>query len=240
MLMMPEDLLGELTDRIEQLTHQYNLEKHEVLTPAQAAETGLLGFSNVVGFGVGEKSVAGLPTGAPAIQVLVVRKAPSDQVEPDYIASNMIANAKLELYPFVEIDVIEVGRPILMHHSTKTLLPHIPSGASVGSNVGGTSGTVATWLTDGIHTYLLTCWHCVGASSAVHGKTQLFHPANGKPVARLVTTLSPNTSSRTTIDAAIGEALDPSTAGDFVMGIGEIRGTMRTRITYFPVRNMEP
>ena len=235
---VPEEWLDLMNTVVDRLCREYSLDdKRELLSTAEAATAGELGMENIVGFGFGEKIVGGLPTDFPAIQVLVVRKAPEHEVHPEYLATNILHRIEKYEPPFqLESDVIEVGRPTVMHHVSKTLVPRIPSGACVGPSQGNSSGTVAAWLTDDTAAmYLLTCWH-VADGLGGPGQTQLLHPAGGKPVATLVASISPFSGSQTTVDAAIGAAIDPNEAGDFVMGIGEIRGTLRVRSTYFPVR----
>ena len=230
---IPEELIEQVNAVIDRLCREYSLDKRELLSTAEAATAGKLGLENIVGFGFGEKIVGGSRTDYPAIQILVVRKAPEHEVETEYLATNIISRVEKYESPLpLQSDVIEVGRPVVMHHVSKTLVPRIPSGACVGPSQGGSSGTVAAWLHDDTATYLLTCWHVADGQPG----QILLHPAGGKPVATLVTSISPFSGSQTTVDAAIAIASDPGEAGDFVMGIGEIRGTLRVRSTYFPVR----
>jgi len=230
------DLLEQLEESVDWAVTKYGIRAQTPISLEEASRSALLGAANIVGFGLGEKIVNGAPQGILSVCGYVVRKAPPQQVESSYLIDKIVRDLLPSSLPLQALsDVMEVGRPTLLHHQGKTYL-RVPAGAAIANNTGGPPGTLGAWLTDGIDSYLLTCWHCAGQPSR-SGVTKIKQAPGGNDVADLSGGVDPSTCklNTVTIDAAIAKALR-SNNENFLLGIGEVRGTKRVSTTYFEVR----
>ena len=103
--------------------------------------------ANVVGLGVGVKWRKGVPTGEPALVVLVTQKLEEDQLNPDDLVPPELAG--------MQTDVLAVGYPVAGGTETLAVAPQTlaqrmrpaEGGYSVG-HVNITAGTIATCVYD--------------------------------------------------------------------------------------------
>jgi hypothetical protein len=228
------DLLEELQERIDSIVTKYGIRERVPISLETAWGSTRLGPDNIVGFGLGEKIVNGAPQGILCLCGYVVRKAPVEQVEPEYLIDKIVRELSPPL-PAALSDVMEVGRPTLLHHQGKTY-HRVPAGAAIANDVGGPPGTLGAWLTDSTHTFLLTCWHCA-CQPPRPNVSRIKQAPGGNDIADLFGAVDPSTCSpgTVTVDAAIAKALR-SNNESFLLGIGEVRGTKKVNTTYFPVR----
>ena len=104
--------LAEYECLIDQLVKALDLINTELtrLTPDQAEQDHHLGRLNIIGFGIGSKFVGGKwhPDTA-ALSVFVVRKAPKEEVDPDYLAENLVR--RITGRTDLVVNVVPVGNP---------------------------------------------------------------------------------------------------------------------------------
>jgi hypothetical protein len=187
---------------------------------------------NILGLGYGEKLAGGEPQGVLSIGIYVVRKAPANEVHSDFLAASLVQRYLGSQYLS---DVIEVGRPKLLHHATRAYPIHIPGGAAISGATFVNHGTLGGWLTDETkgNFYLLSCWHCIdGTPSGGKGK-DVYQPGRGNPIAQITASIDPTTPfGGTTIDACIAKLDDPQRMGEFILRLGEIRRPQKVWKTY--------
>lgn len=187
---------------------------------------------NILGVGYGEKMISGQPQDRLSIGIHVIHKAPQDAVHPDFLAENLV---RRHLGPDYLSDVIEVGRPRLLHHDTRDYSLRIPGGVAIGD--AGNTGTLGGWLVDeNDDFYLLSCWHCIdGYPGGTIGK-DVCHPPNGSRIAQTAISIGPTSGSTSTrVDVCLAKIDDPNRVGDFILRIGEIRSPQKVRKTFLEV-----
>ena len=168
---LTESVIREYEGRIDRLIESLNLESPTAppLSVQEASTFDLRNSSyaprNIIGFGFGEL-IGGVLQGVLVICMYVVRKVPSSDVHPDYLAEKLIPDRLKE--PVLS-DVIEVGRPRLLHHRNHTYPNHVPGGAEIGDHVAQASGTRGSRGENGDY-YLLSCWHCIDGVQGTTGK----------------------------------------------------------------------
>jgi hypothetical protein len=226
---LTDTTIDEYEDKIDKLIDVLNL-RSPISPPLSVQETFALDLQdrhnahrNIIGFGFGEKLIDGVPQGVLAICMYVVRKVPFTDIHPDYLAQHLIPNI---LDRQVLSDVIEVGRPRLLHHVNQDY-KRVPGGAALGSATRKTSGTLGGWLIDESKKfYLLSCWNCIDGVPGGRRGNYVLQPLGGRNIAVIAASIDPATCapSTTTLDACIAEVMDQQSIGDFVLQIGEIQG----------------
>jgi hypothetical protein len=228
---IPDNIIQDYEKDIDMLLDKLEIRYQSPFTLEQAYESNELGLENVVGFGIGEKLVGGMGQGALAFQAHVVRKVRPDLVKKGYsvreLVSDVVGKDALS-------DVLEVGRPYLFHHRRHRYSPQVPGGAAVGNNQ-GRWGTLGAWVTDGLDSFILSCWHSIDGGSGAG--SPVFHPPGGNQIATITVGIDPATcpTHAVTIDAAMAQADNGTEAGHFVLQIGEIRGDRKVNSTRFEV-----
>ena len=164
------------------------------------------GKENVVGVGIGNKWVDGLPTAEACIQVYVREKADDPKELPEGAAIP-------ETVGGVKTDVIEVGE-IVFESLTDRVRP-LDIGYSVGARFEeeqhtGTLGAFVTKVVDGVpHYFVLSCNHILGAINGFLPGTMAMQPGpkdGGGPddiCAQLWRFVPMSEASPNTVDAAI-------------------------------------
>lgn len=208
-------------------------------TPGEAASALLLDRRNIVGFGYGMKMIGGQTVDQLAICAYVVRKADQQYVDPSFIIDRLVRST-ISLPKNVVTDVIEVGNPTVHHHSVVAFDRRIPGGAGVSNTVLGVVGTLGAWLKDqNDEHYLLSCWHVLDGGVGQEGISSISQPDKYNVVGTLVASIPPKFHvGNTTIDAAVATlSLDQpnSRYGDFILNLGEIRGTSNVESFGFPI-----
>jgi len=216
-------------DRINRLAQAWRLGSYRPYTVEEAEQAVVqgipLGVRNIVGFGFGVKLVRGVPREELVICGYVVRKVPPNAVEPPFV----IERGVRDILGFdIATDVLEVGRPAAYHHSNQEYSRRIPGGVALSNPQLGVYGTLGGWLKDPDgKPHLLTCWHCLDGGKGAVGD-DIFQPKTWK-MATLVGSVSPASnpqSGRPTVDAAVAKLDDEKLLSDFILGIGEICGTL--------------
>jgi hypothetical protein len=137
--------------------------------------------ANVVGIGVGVKWKGGVPTGEPALLVLVTHKLEKSQLSSSDLVPAKIADMQTDVlavgYPFAGCDVMDTGTQTL----ARRLRP-VEGGYSVG-HARITAGTIATCVYDRQRTvgippkyYILSNNHVLANSNAASPGDPILQP----------------------------------------------------------------
>lgn len=229
---------AELVERLSDALKLRELTPEPFATVQEASASNLRNETNskrnILGVGYGEKLTGGQPQGVLAIGIYVVRKVPPNEVNSDFLAASLVQRHLGSQY---QSDVIEVGRPRLLHHATHTYTLHIPGGVAIGDAAFVNHGTLGGWLTDESGTpYLLSCWHCIDGTPGGGIGRDVHQPPRGNRIAQVAASIDPTTRfGPTTIDACIAKLDDPQRVGDFILRLGEMRRPQRVRKTYLQV-----
>jgi hypothetical protein len=151
------DALGELAPSEEEyralVRAQEAVEQRYLLDPASAvaaaAETGVTGLGNVVGAGIGEKLVDGMPTGQLAVKILVKEKLNAADVAAEALVPDSIEG--------VATDVDAVG-DVSAEMFTARLRP-APGGVSIGNCQRVMAGTLGCLVKRGNLLFVLSNNH---------------------------------------------------------------------------------
>jgi hypothetical protein len=223
-------LLEAYEQQIAALRAALELERNIPFSPDEADLSENLGRSNIVGVGLGEKIIGGVSQQRLAVRLYVVKKALPELVDPEYLAERVLANV-LDPTFFVP-DVLEVGRPALLHHVNKPHRPRLPGGIGITDEIGHSVGTLGGWLTDGQEYYLLTCYHSVAWNADFSTTVQVLHPPRrGEAIATIVAVIDPRDcqSASITMDVALARVNDRARAGDFILQLGQVAGLRKVR-----------
>jgi hypothetical protein len=189
-----------------------------------------------MGFGFGAKLIGGVPQEALAIGMYVVRKVSARDVHPAFLAERLVPGILGKDYL---TDVIAVGRPQLLHHVGYSYPLRMPGGIHISDSKGTAEGTLGGWVADENDTpYLLSCWHCCDGVPSGGIGNDVLQPPGGNSIAKIEVSIDPRTcpTGTVTIDAILAKIDDTARAGDFILRIGEIRGTRQINQTYVKVR----
>ena len=131
------------------------LEQRLMISPADtalaAAEEGTAGLGNMVGVGIGEKVVDGIPTGVPALKVFVKEKLSSEQVSSEALVPQSMGG--------VPTDVDATGE-ITAEFFTAKLRP-APGGVSIGHCPTIHAGTLGCLVTRAGQLFILSNNHVI-------------------------------------------------------------------------------
>jgi len=163
------------------------------------------GKENVVGVGIGNKWVDGLPTAEACIQVYVKRKDAPNDLPSEAAIPAMLGGVKT--------DVIEVGEVVF--ESLADRMRPLDIGYSIGSRFQeeehtGTLGAFVTKVIDGVpHYFVLSCNHVLGANNGFLPGTMAMQPGPGDGgdaddiCAQLWRYVPKSKTSANTVDAAV-------------------------------------
>jgi hypothetical protein len=131
------------------------LEQRLMISPADtalaAAEEGTAGLGNMVGVGIGEKVVDGIPTGVPALKVFVKEKLSSEQVSSEALVPQSMGG--------VPTDVDATGE-VTAEFFTAKLRP-APGGVSIGHCPTIHAGTLGCLVTRAGQLFILSNNHVI-------------------------------------------------------------------------------
>lgn len=136
------------------------LEKRLMISPAEtamaAAEEGTAGLGNIVGVGIGEKVVDGVPTGQPALKVFVKEKLAEADVTSEALVPQTIGS--------VATDVDATGE-VSAEFFTAKLRP-APGGVSIGHCPTVHAGTLGCLVTRAGQLFILSNNHVIARVNA--------------------------------------------------------------------------
>lgn len=136
------------------------LEQRLMISPAEtalaAAEEGAAGLGNLVGVGIGEKVVDGVPTGQPALKVFVKEKLAEDQVSSEALVPQSVGG--------VTTDVDATGE-VSGQFFTARLRP-APGGVSIGHCPTIHAGTLGCLVTRANQLFILSNNHVIARVNA--------------------------------------------------------------------------
>jgi len=151
------EALGGISEKEEELKSisqaRDELEKLLLIEPAEkafaAAEEGPAGFGNIVGIGIGEKKIGGIPTGQLAVKVFVKEKISSSRVASEALVPESIGG--------VPTDVDATGE-IYANRFTARYRP-APGGVSIGNCNMVMAGTLGCLVTRSRQLFILSNNH---------------------------------------------------------------------------------
>jgi hypothetical protein len=153
------EALGEMTTSEDEaktlMQARDELEKRLLVDPGTAvfaaAEEGAAGLGNVVGVGIGEETVGGIPTGKLAVKVFVKEKLAANKIASEALAPESTGG--------VSVDVDETGE-IYANMYTARYRP-APCGVSVGNCNMVMAGTLGCLVTRANKLFLLSNNHVI-------------------------------------------------------------------------------
>lgn len=181
---------------------------------------------NVVGVGIGNKTIKGIDTITPCLKVLVEEKVQQDKL----LAQDMVPG----LYKGILTDVIEVGH-IAIEPNTSKVRP-APGGYSIGLAGSSSAGTLGCLVTIGtgsnLKTYILSNNHVIASNNTAPIGSLILQPAQGDGganpgdgIANLSSFVTINfAGGNNLVDAAIGQVISTSLVTSSITSIGNITG----------------
>lgn len=156
--------LGGLTDSPDAFASlaqaRDELERQLMVDPSEAAlataEGGTAGVGNIVGVGIGEKYVDGIPTGQPALKVFVKEKLAERDVSSEALVPQSVGG--------VTTDVDAVGE-VSAQMFTARLRP-APGGVSIGHCPTIHAGTLGCLVRRGTQLFILSNNHVIARTNA--------------------------------------------------------------------------
>jgi hypothetical protein len=154
---MSMEALGGLSEKEDEFKSvsqaRDELEKQLLLDPGEAAfaaaEEGPSGFGNIVGVGIGEKEVDGVPTGQLAVKVFVKEKLDSEDITSEALVPESVGG--------VTTDVDTTGE-VSSQFFTARLRP-APCGVSIGNCTRVMAGTLGCLVTRANQLFILSNNH---------------------------------------------------------------------------------
>jgi hypothetical protein len=143
--------LSQARDELEQLL---------MISPADTAmaatEEGAAGLGNMVGVGIGEKVVDGIPTGQPALKVFVKEKLSAEQVSSEALVPQSLGGVPTDVDATGEVDA---------QFFTAKLRP-APGGVSIGHCPTVHAGTLGCLVTRAGQLFILSNNHVIARVNA--------------------------------------------------------------------------
>lgn len=220
----------------------------EVRKTASRQRAALLALPNVVGVGVGYKRTGGERTSKPAVVVLVRRKVPKDELEPQHLVPERVDGVPTDvvevgdLKPLARGDAAAVPRAVPVDPQLRTSrVRPAPPGVSIGHYQvsAGTFGAVV-YDPDG-HPYILSNNHVLANSTTGRDR----RAKRGDPVLQpgaadggrsgdvigLLDRYVPIKPLRTNlVDAALARPRAAASLDDEILGLGRVTGIARPRL----------
>lgn len=140
-------------------------------------------YPNVIGYGVGQKTIKGKKTGEPCLVVFVQRKLPISALRADEILPREVATQ----HGALPIDVVEQPMPRLGVDNNG--YRPLRGGCQITASANGGSGTLGAVMYDGgdAEVVLLTCNHVLtmaGQRMTMPTNTVVSQPSAGSPIGR--------------------------------------------------------
>jgi hypothetical protein len=204
----------------------------------QVQESELLAYSNVVGVGIGFKTVNGKESKDVAVVVYVEKKIDRDKLPADVLIPATLPVP--ETSKKIKTDVVETGR--IEAQAFKTRIRPVRPGYSIGHYkiTAGTFGCLVRETCSPCRTYILSNNHVLANSNAAHIGDPILQPGpydGGKYPADMVARLSRfipihfgSPARYNLVDAALARPLQQRYIIASVAGLGMPRGTVEATL----------
>jgi hypothetical protein len=221
------------------LAAQAELEDRLLLGPSEAmaasAEAGVSGLGNVVGLGIGEKEVDGIPTGQLAVKVFVKEKLSASDVSAEALVPESVGGTPTD---------VDVTGEVRAQMFTARLRP-APGGVSIGNCTRVMAGTLGCLVRRGNQVFVLSNNHVMALSNTAPIGSLIPQPGRldggicpQDAIARLTQFIPITFQGQCNfVDAAIAQA-SPALVDRRILRPGGVRQALVPPVVPAPVLNM--